>query len=215
MSKNKEDTYVNSASYRENAYKRVGLENLILFGVYLVTKQGETCTFERLVSECFENFPKMFSFKRYPEWPDSSKLGRPLRKLREKGFIVGTVKDHFVLTEFGKHLAQEIKKELESAKLSSTKFAKDRVAGTRSADDRIITYLTTNPIFEAFLKNPTACEISEQEFRSLLRCTLETPLRVIKQNLEYYKKIAQSYNEESLADFLSLCEKKFIKTKGK
>lgn len=201
----------NSEGYDETAYKRIGLENLILLSVYLVMGKGETCTFERLVAECFKKFPKMFAFKRYPEWPDSSRLGRPLRKLREKGFIVGTVKDHFALTEFGKHLAQHIEKELEATEVSTTRFKKDRVLGIRSADDRIVAYLTTNPLFDAFRTNPSSFEISEQEFRNLLRCTLETPLRIIKQNLEYYKKIAQSYDEKLLTEFLSLCEKKFLK----
>jgi len=51
--------------------------------------------------------------------------------------------------------------------------------------------------------------MSEPEFRNLLRCTLETPLRVLKQNLEYYKKLAEAYDEKELIDFLLLCERRF------
>jgi len=62
--------------YDENKCTLIGLENLILFGIYLLLKKGDVCTFERLVAECFSQFPKVFAFKRYPEWPDSLKFAR-------------------------------------------------------------------------------------------------------------------------------------------
>ena len=91
----------NKIIYDEKIYLNVGLENLVLYGIYLVSKRKDICTFEKLVAECFSKFPKVFAFKRYPEWPDSLKFDRPLRKLREKGMIVGIIKDSFSLTKFG------------------------------------------------------------------------------------------------------------------
>jgi len=164
----------NKIIYDEKTYTSVGLENLVLYGIYLTSERGENCTFEKLVAECFSQFPKVFAFKRYPEWPDSLKFDRPLRKLREKGMIVGTIKDTFSLTKFGKQKTIEIENILKKV-------------------------------------NPSNFTISEPEFRKLLRCTLETPLRVIKQNLEYYKKLANSYKEEELFNFLLSCEKQFIR----
>ncbi len=195
--------------YDEEIYTRINTGNLILFGIYLVSLRGDNCTFERLVAECFLQFPRVFAFRRYPEWPDSLKFDRPLRKLREMGLVVGTIKDRFLLTEFGKQKALETKEILEKANMVNRKGRKVFVG--RSADDRLVEYLKSSQSFKDYLNNLDNFSISEAEFRNLLRCTLETPLRVLKQNLKYYKEIAHSYNEKQLLDFLLFCEKQFLK----
>jgi len=75
------------------------------------------CSFEKLVKECFNAFPEIFSLKNYPKWPDSRKLDRPLRTLRERGFIIGDPKTSFSLTTRGKKEAQEIVKVLRQKRL--------------------------------------------------------------------------------------------------
>ena len=70
-------------------YLNFSKADLIILGIYSIQKNNEVCTFERLVAECFTKFPKVFSFKRYPQWPDSLKFDRALRTLRQKGFLVG------------------------------------------------------------------------------------------------------------------------------
>jgi len=194
--------------YDEEVYTRIEMQDLILFGIYSVSENGEICTFERLVAECFMRFPKIFAFKRFPEWPDSLKFDRPLRTLREKGLIVGGAKDYLALTKFGEKKAIQTKESLESkGNLNQRK----KISTGRSGDDRLIVYLKDCPQFKAFLRDPDNFTISEPEFRNILRCTLETPKRVLKQNLEYYKNLANSYNENQLLKFLLLCERKFIK----
>ena len=199
----------NKIIYDDKIYTSVGLENLILYGIYLTSERGENCTFEKLVAECFSQFPKVFAFKRYPEWPDSLKFDRPLRKLREKGMIVGTIKDTFSLTKFGKQKTIEIENILK--KVNNFFYKKRKDSQERSIDDRLIAYIKDSDSFKKYINNPSNFTISEPEFRKLLRCTLETPLRVIKQNLEYYKKLANSYKEEELFNFLLSCEKQFIR----
>jgi len=199
----------NKISYDEKIYTNVGLENLVLYGIYLVFKKEEICTFEKLVAECFSKFPKVFAFKRYPEWPDSLKFDRPLRNLREKGMIVGIIKDSFSLTKFGEQKAIETENILKKINIGFYKKRKD--SQERSIEDRLIAYIKDSKSFNKYINNPSNFTISEPEFRKLLRCTLETPLRVIKQNLEYYKKIANSYKEEKLFNFLLSCEKQFIR----
>jgi hypothetical protein len=192
----------------EDAYARATTEDLILVGIYLVSEAEETCTFERLVSECFSRFPNVFAFRRYPQWPDSLKLDRPLRRLRENGLIVGSVRRHFALTEFGKVAAVQALQSLHQGESPTGTAAKVRPA--RSADDRLIEFLKTNPLFEEFSHNPSDVSISEPQFRNLLRCTLESPLTALKQNLNYYKKLAEAYDEKELAAFLSFCERQFM-----
>jgi len=199
----------NKIIYDEKIYTSVGLGNLILYGIYLTSERRENCTFEKLVAECFSRFPKVFTFKRYPEWPDSLKFDRPLRKLREKGMIVGTIKDSFSLTKYGEQKAIETENILK--KMNMGFYKKRKHSQERSIEDRLIAYMKDSDSFKQYINNPSNFSISEPEFRKLLRCTLETPLRVIKQNLEYYKKLANSYKEEELFNFLLSCEKQFIR----
>jgi hypothetical protein len=117
-------------------YTKLDLEDLILVCIYLIVVNGETCTFERLVAQSFYNFAKVFSFKRYPKWPDALKFDRPLRTLREKGLITGSARDAFALNKYGESKARDILKRLKKGfLLRNIKFLQPSI---RSADDRII-----------------------------------------------------------------------------
>jgi len=150
--------------YDEEVYTRIEMQDLILFGIYSVSKNGEICTFERLVAECFMGFPKIFAFKRFPEWPDSLKFDRPLRTLREKGLIVGGAKDYLSLTKFGEKKAIRTKENLESKGILNQR---KKISKGRSTDDRLITYLKETSQFKAFIMNPDNFFISDPEFRNI------------------------------------------------
>ncbi len=93
------------------------VNDLILFCIHSVNFGGEKCSFERLVKECFTFFPKTLAFARYPIWPDSRKLDRPLRALRDEKLIIGDPKTIFMLTEKGQKKALAIAKSLKQGKL--------------------------------------------------------------------------------------------------
>lgn len=99
------------------AFDKTSVNDLILFSIYSVVSSNETCTFDRLIKECFTLFPEAFGFLRYPIWPDSRKLDRPLRTLRDEKLIKGDPKTEFFLTQGGKERAQEIGKALKQGRL--------------------------------------------------------------------------------------------------
>ncbi|MDI6788331.1 MAG: hypothetical protein QME51_08165 [Planctomycetota bacterium] len=200
--------------YDEKIYTAIKNQDLMLFGIYSIIRNSETCTFERLVAECFSNFPIVFGFRRYPNWPDSLKFDRSLRTLREQGLIVGGMGGKYSpgeisLTEFGEKKAREIKIELNNIKHIIVN-RRPKTTG-RSIDDKLIDYLKSTSQFKKFINDRNVFSISEPEFRNILRCTLETPQRVLKQNLEYYKNLAKPYNETQVLEFLDHCENLFSK----
>jgi hypothetical protein len=69
-------------------------------------------------------------------------------------------------------------------------------------------------MFKRYENNPAEFSATESEIRSLLRCTLETPANIIKQNLVYYKNVAHIFNENQILDFLKVCENKLNKRKN-
>ncbi len=93
------------------------VNDLILFCIHSVALNNEECSFERLVKECFTLFPETLSFTRYPIWPDSRKLDRPLRALRNEKLIIGDPKTIFMLTKEGQKKAVEIARALRQGKL--------------------------------------------------------------------------------------------------
>lgn len=188
--------------YKEITYQAIKVQRLIIFSIYSVNKNNEECTFERLVKECFTLFPKKFSFYRYSEWPDSLKLDRQLRTLRTKGWITGGAGFVFSLTRFGEKIAKDVEKALIGKKIPiipSKNLLKGREA-------KLINQLKESKIFLKFLENKDQFQINENELRRFLHCTLETPLRVIKQNLQFCKNLADECSENELYQFLKICE---------
>lgn len=109
-------------SLDEELYKNRSINDLILFSIYSLSEKREKCTFEKLVKECFALFPKTFSFSKYPKWPDSRKLDRPLRTLRKRKLIAGNPKTSFSLTKSGRKIAEEIIKGFRQRKLKFNKY---------------------------------------------------------------------------------------------
>jgi len=88
-----------------------------MFSIYSVISGREKCDLERLIKECFTLFPETFSFSKYPQWPDSRKLDRPLRALRQRKLIKGDPATFFSLTKSGQKIAVEIAKSFRQRKL--------------------------------------------------------------------------------------------------
>lgn len=103
--------------FDQELYRRISLNELILFSIFSAVEKKEKCTFEELIKECFTLFPKSFSFECFPRWPDSRKLDRPLRSLRKRKLITGNPKTFFVLTKAGKKIAEEVAKIFRQRKL--------------------------------------------------------------------------------------------------
>jgi len=184
--------------FDEKKYINVPKNHLIVFGVYSIINQKDECTFERLVKECFVLFPKVFGMSRYPQWPDTLRFDRVLRDIREQGLITGSPKTSYFLTRFGEKLAKETEEVLQTGLIKR----KIRYTTGRGTDINWINYLKKSKPFQRFLKNKKTFSITEMEFKNLLRCTLETPLRIIRQNLQYSKNLAKEFKEKKMLEFL-------------
>jgi len=95
--------------------KSNSINDLILFILYSFGAKG--CSFERLMKECFNQFPQIFSLKGSSQWPDTRKLDRPLRDLRKRKLIKGDPQTFFTLAPLGKKRAKEIVETFKQGKL--------------------------------------------------------------------------------------------------
>lgn len=189
--------------FNENIYSSIPLTKLTIFAIHEITNNGEECAYERVVKECFTLFPKRFSFQRYSEWPDGSRIKIEILRCRDNGYVTGKEKNGFQITLLGKRVAQEVLKELQGGKVK-----KQRTGQTRDRGDTIIKYLKESEPFRRFQQNRQDFNISEGEFRRLFVATFETPPRVLKGNLNYCLDVCKQYGENELFEFLKECKRK-------
>ncbi len=188
--------------FDENIYTSVSLTKLTIFAIHEIANNGEECAYERIVKECFTIFPKRFSFQRYPEWPDGTRVKIEILRCRDKGWVAGNEKNGFQITLLGKRVAHEVLRELQEGTIK-----KQRIGQTRDRGDTIIKHLKESEPLKRFRQNKENFTISEGEFRRLFVATFETPPRVLKQNLNYCLDICKQYGENELFEFLKECKR--------
>ena len=177
------------------------IDELLTFAVCQVTATGEECTFERLVYECFTLFPNEFGMQRYPHWPDSVRVNKTwLRCRTDRGWIIGSVQEGFRLTERGTHVAAKVEHVLGA---DGTPPPQPSETGkTRDRHQAMLRHIRRQPVFADYQANPDGFELAESALRVLLNGTLETPHRVLRQNLHAYQNAAEAHQDAEVASFL-------------
>jgi len=185
------------------------MDRLLVCAAKRILDAGEDCAFERLVCECYTLFPGTFGFQRYPRWPDALRVDRARRRCHgELGWLEGSTKEGFRLTPSGKAVAREVEARLDTGRAPRG----PRVS--RKARDRyeaVLQYIRNSPEFLRFSRGEG--NISSSRLRSFLGGTLETPKRILRQNLNLYLEASRIYDEPSVVPFLDLCGKELKKIK--
>ena len=188
--------------FDESIYTEISLTKLTIFAISKIVESGEECAYERVVKECFTLFPKRFSFQRYPEWPDGTRVKIEILRCRDKGWVTGNEKNGWQITEEGKREAQEVLANLQKGRVKKPQKKRPRDRG-----DTIIRHLKESEPFKRFREDKEVFCISEEELRRILVATFETPHRVLKQNLNFCSDVCKQYGERELFEFLKECEK--------
>jgi hypothetical protein len=183
---------------------RIGLDPLIVYAVKRIQDLGEECTFERLVYESFSLFPKKFAFLRYPQWPDATRINKSwLRCRTDKGWIVGSVQEGFRLTPAGCQVAGEVERILYSVGTHDAKAKKQPEHRSRSREESALRHIRESDYFKRWAEHQTNFTISWPEFLSLLNTTLETPRRILRQNLHFYRQVAAQLGDSEVLAFIN------------
>lgn len=190
--------------YQIEIYSQLPSDQLILFAILTIKRFSEDCTFERLVKECFTLFPKNFNFHRYPQWPDSLKLDRPLRDLRNRNLIIGKNTTRFELSRLGERYALEIEK-----KLSGVAFINKKIkTNLGRKEKRLLEMIKNSDEYRKFLINKDSAEINIADLKRLFLGTMETPNVVINKNIQSLELLAKDIEDDDLLDFFNFCLKK-------
>ena len=188
------------------------LDELLVYAASRIIEEGEDCTFERLVFECFTLFPQSFSLKRYPQWPDSARMNKAwLRARTDRGWLVGSVQEGFRLSEAGLRIAKRVARQVEGLEPLPS-----RPSGGRSRErfEALIRVIRKDSLFREFEKS-SRVTVTEMDFRRMLGATMETPPRILRQNLSAYLNAAVTYGDSEVEKFLRACEDKMSSVLGK
>jgi len=69
-------TAANTSKFPPEKYLGIASNHLVVYAIYSLQNDGDEISAEDIISACFTSFPKKFSLRTYPHWPDSALVGR-------------------------------------------------------------------------------------------------------------------------------------------
>ncbi|MDW8003068.1 MAG: hypothetical protein RMJ39_10505 [Deltaproteobacteria bacterium] len=196
-----------AVEFPPEVYEQIGLDHLLIFAAKRILDNGEECTFERLVAECFTLFPKKFGMRRYPQWPDSVRVNKSwLRCRTDNGWLVGNVQKGFKLTSKGIEIANTVAMNLEKQR---TVKAKNTIF-PRGREDAIIRWIRTHPLFMRWISNREKFTMNAMELRNLLNAPMEAPITHLRETLHRYIDVARVLKDADVEAFLKRCQQEQI-----
>ena len=209
-------------------YLKIILNDLVVYSVYYLHKQGSEITSEDIISACFVLFPKRFSMRKYPQYPDSGVVSRRWGDCKSKGYLKGNATKGFQITARGIKRAEKVEKllgkplkPLRSTPKPVTK--KQASVPAQAAPTETIhpelkahakKYVRTIEMSDAYKHFKKGFPLNEFDFRSMLLCTMESPPTTLARNLNQFKEYVNIHERKDLSSFLEFCEGRFSSLLG-
>lgn len=202
--------------FPEESYKDLPLSDLVLYALFSLKKKSIETTFENIVAEAYELFPKKFHLPGYPDYPDANRVRREIQRIEGtlstpgmKKLAKGNMKTSYEITEEGlqrlKLIEEKLARDL-STKISIEKEMEDR----RGKMGRLLSEIEKHPLYRQYTDSLSKnnIEIPEHLLRDLLLATMETPVEELRERMERLIKYCEAFNKQQLKQFLELCKKK-------
>ena len=210
-----------------NIYTKIILNDLVVYSVYYLHKQGSEITSEDIISACFVLFPKRFSMRKYPQYPDSGIVSRRWSDCKSRGYLKGNATKGFQITARGIRRAEKVEKALgkplKSVRVQKPQSRKTAAAPVASIPAELIhpelkahakKYVRSIEMSDAYKHFKKGLPINEFDFRSLLLCTMESPPTTLARNLNQFKEYVNIHERKDLSSFLEFVEGKFSSLLG-
>jgi len=195
-----------------DVYRTITLNDLVVYAVQSLHRQGSAIPSEDIISACFMLFPTKFSLKKYPQWPDSGMVSRRWGDCKRSGYLRGNAFSGFRITAKGIRRAEKVGKSLGPVLKPKPALQKPAVPAQtvhpelKARARKYVRSIEASDAYRHFMKRKP---INEFDVRSLLLCTLESPPAVLARNMEQFKLYVQIQERKDLVTFLEFCEGKF------
>ena len=219
----------NHPQFDPTIYSKIILNDLVIYSVYTLHKQGTGITSEDIIATCFALFPKRFSLRKYPQYPDSGIVSRRWSDCKSRGYLRGNAARGFQITARGIKRAEKVEKLLGEplkpvrvVKATSSpkgKVEKPAVPAMEAAVHPELKahakkYVRSIELSDAYKHYKKGAPINEFDFRSLLLCTMESPPTTLARNLNQFKEYVNIHDRKDLLAFLEFCEGRFSSLLG-
>lgn len=214
----------NLPQFNPDGYAKTPLNDLVVYSIYSLHQKGSTIPAEDIISACFVLFPRRFSLRKYPQWPDSATVSRRWSDCKRKGYLRGNALEGFQLTARGVKRAEKIEKTLGKVKIKPVPGSKPKLplqpvlTVHPELKARAKKYIHSIESSDAYKRYKRKSPINEYDFRSLLLCTMESPPATLTRNLEQFKDYVRIHDRMDLLTFLESNEENFshlLKTTAK
>jgi hypothetical protein len=190
-------------------YRKVNLDQLVVFALHSLLKRGLEATFENVVAEAYSLFPERFALRRFPEWPDSAVVNKSwLRCRSDEHYIVGSTRDGFRLTPKGAEVAERMAKLMQVGR-PPPRRRQAELSETRTQEGRLVRSLQQSEAFRTYEATKELSHMSDYDFCETLMCTTESSPSLVRANLEQFRDACQIYGRDELVRFLHACEQRF------
>jgi len=184
---------------KKEQYKQINNDRLVVYGVYLLEKNGIEPTFDNVVVTVFKLFPDRFSLIGFPNYPDAKRIHDCLWHCtyKTKHWLNGNAKSGFSLSKKGRYILEEtfdrMKGKIKIGKVFDTKVRRKEVF--------FIDWMKRTGAFKKYT-NGEGDSISEVEVREFLRVSNDASKDVMRQNLEKYGEYARKIDDHLVQEFL-------------
>ncbi|HUG34677.1 MAG TPA: hypothetical protein VMJ90_07900 [Anaerolineales bacterium] len=209
-----------------DGYVKIPLNDLVVYSIYFLHRQGSAIAAEDIISACFVLFPRRFSLQKYPQWPDSAAVSRRWSDCKSKGYLRGNAVEGFHLTARGIKRAEKVGKSLRRFIVKAVPAPRPKLKAPAvplqtvhpDLKARARKYIRTIESSDAYRHYKRKTPLNEYDFRSLLLCTMESPPSTLARNMEHFKEYVRIHDRGDLLTFLESSEAKFshlLKTTSK
>src|SRR3990167_11344289 len=145
---------------------------IVLLCIESLVKNRKKCSFGELIKECFKLYPSVFALTDVTKWPDTLKLDRALRGLREKGYISGSPVTYYTITNLGYRVLDSLKYKVYGNTIGQ------EIRSTRSPDLLLLQKIKKSEDFNRYLNGKTDFRPNNMRIREVIKFTLETPSQI-------------------------------------
>lgn len=185
--------------------QKLNIDQLLLSSLYSLINKKISTTFENLVAESYQLFPKEFGLKGYIEkYPDSSRIDKCWRRCRtDRRWISGSVAHGFSITSHG---IEELKKINRVLNIKEQNYDEVQHGDKRTKSGRIIDRIEKHSSFINYRKYGDKAEISDYEICDLLFTTLDSFPETRRKNINEMKSLVITYKRIDILNFLEWIE---------
>ena len=198
--------------FNEDIQKKVGRDRAVVYAIYLIESNNLEPTFQRICIVSFKLFPESFSFPEFPEFPDSRTVRYCITHCtdKSKGWVIGSSKTTFNLTEEGREVSQIflnlIEKDMDVKTLPYNmqlrgKTKKELATKPRDKEINILTEIKESEGYSKFV-NDNEESIKSIDVRKSLGGDRYSPLTYLNDRLTQSIKYCKIYKEKDVEPYL-------------